>query len=61
MKRTLIGASVGLAIAMGAAANVDAKTFKFAYSGDVTSMDPYSITESFSISFLNNIYEGLTR
>lgn len=61
MKRTLIGASVGLAIAMGAAASVDAKTFKFAYSGDVTSMDPYSITESFSISFLNNIYEGLTR
>jgi peptide/nickel transport system substrate-binding protein len=40
---------------------VQAKTLRWAYVGDVNSMDPYSLTESFSIAFLNHIYEGLVR
>jgi len=37
------------------------KTLKFAFQGDVRSMDPYSLNETFQLGFLGNIYEGLIR
>jgi peptide/nickel transport system substrate-binding protein len=40
---------------------VDAKTFRWANSGDVSSMDPYARQETFLLTFTANIYEGLTR
>ncbi|MHA1524533.1 MAG: ABC transporter substrate-binding protein [Alphaproteobacteria bacterium] len=43
----------------GAAA--DAKTFKWAFQGDLKSLDPYSLNETFTLGFLGNVYEGLTR
>lgn len=49
--------SVGLAVA----APLQAKTFKFAFQGDVASMDPYALAENFSVSFLSNIYDPLVR
>ncbi len=38
-----------------------AKTLRFAFQGDVKSMDPYSLNETFQLGFLGNIYEGLIR
>jgi len=45
---------------MGAMAG-QAKTLRFASQGDVTSMDPYVIDETFTSGFLGNVYEGLIR
>lgn len=61
MRRLMVSAFVGVALAAAAVSMADAKTFKYAYAGDVRSLDPHSLTESFSISFLNSIYEGLVR
>jgi peptide/nickel transport system substrate-binding protein len=46
------------ALALGATA-LEAKTLKMANQGDVTSMDPHSLNESFQLSFLGNIYDSL--
>ena len=37
-----------------------AKTFKFAYQGDAQSLDPHGLNETFTLSMLGNVYEGLT-
>src|SRR6266851_4326065 len=50
-------ASAGLALAPVA----DAKTFKWANSGDVSSMDPYARQETFLLTFTSNIYDPLVR
>src|SRR5580704_14084515 len=50
-------ACAGLAMAPMA----DAKTFKWANSGDVSSMDPYARQETFLLTFTSNIYEPLVR
>nr|MCU0949741.1 ABC transporter substrate-binding protein [Burkholderiaceae bacterium] len=52
----------GLAAALAAAALLGAggtlaKTFKFANQGDVVSMDPHSLNESFLLNFMGNVYE----
>src|SRR5215470_4461870 len=39
----------------------EAKTFKWANSGDVSSMDPYARQETFLLTFTSNIYEPLIR
>ena len=39
----------------------EAKTFTWSASLDVLSMDPYSTNNSFTTSFINNVYEGLAR
>src|SRR5260221_10405048 len=44
-----------------AALPADAKTFKWANSGDVSSMDPYARQETFLLTFTSNIYEPLVR
>ncbi|MGB8842446.1 MAG: ABC transporter substrate-binding protein [Aliidongia sp.] len=40
---------------------VDAAVFRWANDGDVNSLDPYSRSESFLLSFNQNIYEPLAR
>lgn len=50
-------AFAGLAMATTA----DAKTFKWANSGDVSSMDPYARQETFLLTFTSNIYDPLVR
>ena len=47
-------------LAVGAGATVEAKTFKWAFQGDVQSLDPYGLNETFTLGFLGNIYESLT-
>lgn len=38
-----------------------AATLKFAYQGPLTQLDPYSLNETFTLSMLGNVYEGLIR
>jgi len=39
----------------------DAKTFRWANSGDVSSMDPYARQETFLLTFTANVYDPLVR
>ena len=58
MKKT----SLFLALALGlAAAPAAAATFRHAFQGDLKSLDPYTVNETFTIAMLGNAYEGLTR
>ncbi|MEP6702007.1 MAG: ABC transporter substrate-binding protein, partial [Betaproteobacteria bacterium] len=41
------------------ATGTQAVTMKMANQGDVTSMDPHSLNESFQLSFLGNVYDSL--
>jgi ABC-type transport system substrate-binding protein len=50
-------ACAGFAMAPAA----QAKTFKWANSGDVSSMDPYARQETFLLTFNSNIYDPLIR
>ena len=47
------------AISVGSVA--DAKTFRWANAGDVSSMDPYARQETFLLTFTANIYDPLIR
>ena len=38
-----------------------ATTFRFAFQGDLKSLDPYSLNETFTHGMLGNVYEGLTK
>ncbi len=60
MKKQLLAIGLALSIALGSSA-VEAKTFTWTASADALSMDPYSTNNSFTNSFMNNIYEGLVR
>jgi peptide/nickel transport system substrate-binding protein len=50
-----------LALCMSAALPGHAETFRFAFQGDVASMDPYALAENFSSSFHHNMHEPLVR
>ena len=47
--------------ALATASMAEAKTFKWANSGDVSSMDPYARQETFLLTFTQNIYDPLVR
>ena len=58
------GRGIALAAAcatLSIASIADAKTFKWANSGDVSSMDPYARQETFLLTFTANIYDPLVR
>ncbi len=38
-----------------------AETLRWAFQGDAKSLDPYTLNETFTLGFLGNVYEGLTR
>ena len=54
-----IAAAAVAAVALAMPAT--AKTFRFAFQGDVASMDPYALAENFTASFHHNIHEPLIR
>lgn len=60
MKKQLLALGLALSVAFGPSA-VEAKTFTWAASADALSMDPYSTNNSFTNSFMNNIYEAMVR
>ncbi|MEM0908755.1 MAG: ABC transporter substrate-binding protein [Pseudomonadota bacterium] len=61
MKRVMISACAVAAMGGMAVANDDASTLKFAFQGELKSLDPYTLNETFTLSSLGNVYEGLTR
>jgi peptide/nickel transport system substrate-binding protein len=60
MKKQLLALGLALSMTLGSA-GAEAKTFTWTASLDVMSMDPYSTNNSFTNSFMNNVYEGLVR
>ncbi|MCW5750760.1 MAG: ABC transporter substrate-binding protein [Alphaproteobacteria bacterium] len=53
--------ALAFAVPVTLAGMAEAKTFRFANDGDLGSMDPYYRNETFSLTVLNNVYEGLFR
>jgi peptide/nickel transport system substrate-binding protein len=56
--------TLALAAAIAAASLVQpaaAATLRFAFQGDLKSLDPYSLNETFTHGVLGNVYEGLTK
>ncbi len=58
--RTLVGAVALLGIGAHAA-NAQGKTLKWGAAREIASLDPYSFGETFTLSVLNHVYEGLVR
>ena len=56
LKKTLTAALVGGTML---AAPASAETFRYAFQGDVSTMDPHGLFETFTLGFQRNIYEGL--
>ena len=59
MSRKAWFTAAAAALALGLAQPASAKTLKWANDGDVSSMDPYFLNESFLLGFLGNVYEPL--
>lgn len=57
MKCLLLASALGLA----ALAPVSANTLRFAEVNEINSMDPHAARDDFTLSLLNNVYEGLVR
>src|SRR5947209_7419044 len=57
-KTALLAAAIAAASLAQPAA---AATFRFAFQGDLKSLDPYSLNETFTHGVLGNVYEGLTK
>jgi peptide/nickel transport system substrate-binding protein len=53
--------AIGLAAAAMVHPAAATNTFRFAFQGDLKSLDPYSLNESFTLGMLGNVYEGLTK
>ena len=60
MKRltAILGFALAFVLFTGQASAV---TFKFAFQGDLKSLDPYSLNETFTHGVLGNVYEGLVK
>ncbi len=52
---------VGAALIGATLQSASAETLRFAFQGDVNTLDPYGLNETFTLGFQGNIYEGLTR
>ena len=58
ISRSILGA-VTVAGLLAGAAGAEAKTFKWAFQGDVQTLDPHGLFETFTLGFQSNFYEGL--
>jgi peptide/nickel transport system substrate-binding protein len=58
LKSLAVAGAIALALAAAPAA---AKTFRYAFQGDLNALDPYTLNESFTLGALGNVYEGLTK
>ena len=59
MRFKTLAVTLAVTLALGVAAQ--AKELRFAFQGDANSMDPYNLNETFTLGFMGNIYEALTR
>ncbi len=55
-----VGLLIGGLLGPAAAPPLDARTLVFSFQGDVGTLDPYGLNETFTLGFLGNVYEGLT-
>ena len=60
MKIKTLAVTGALALAL-AATPAAAKTFRYAFQGDLNALDPYTLNESFTLGALGNVMEGLTK
>jgi peptide/nickel transport system substrate-binding protein len=60
MKLKTLAVAGALALAF-AATPAAAKTFRYAFQGDLNALDPYTLNESFTLGALGNVMEGLTK
>jgi peptide/nickel transport system substrate-binding protein len=58
LKTLAVAGAIALALAATPAA---AKTFRYAFQGDLNALDPYTLNESFTLGALGNVMEGLTK
>src|SRR6266496_4889046 len=54
-------ALLAAALAVSLTLPASAATFRFAFQGELKSLDPYSLNGSFTLGMLGNVYEGLTK
>ena len=61
--KSLLLAAIGAALLLlpGLARAAEPKVLRFAFQGELKSVDPYQINESFSLSVNGAVYEGLVR
>jgi peptide/nickel transport system substrate-binding protein len=52
---------LSLCLAIPVSARADEKTLVWTYQSDVATLDPHALNETFTLGFLGNVYEGLTR
>ena len=60
MRFRRLGVAAGLALAL-AATPATAKTFRYAFQGDLNALDPYTLNETFTLGAMGNVMEGLTK
>jgi len=60
MKLRITTLAAALAAAM-LAAPAEAKTFRYAFQGDLNALDPYTLNETFTLGAMGNVMEGLTK
>lgn len=58
MRHPLLAATAFVLVANDPAA---AETLRFAFQGDVNTLDPHGLNETFTLGFQGNVYEGLIR
>ena len=58
LRSLAVAGALALAVAATPAA---AKTFRYAFQGDLNALDPYTLNETFTLGALGNVYEGLTK
>jgi peptide/nickel transport system substrate-binding protein len=61
MRLNIKAFGLAAAFVLALAAAPQAKELHWAFQGDVHSMDPYSLNETFTLGTLGNVYEGLVR
>ncbi len=59
IRKLIVAASILVGLSFGVSAS--AATFKWANDGDANSMDPYTRSETFLLTFTQNIYDPLVR
>ena len=59
--RNWTAAGIAALAAVTFAASGEARTFRYAFQGDLNALDPMTLNETFSLGALGNVMEGLTK
>ncbi len=61
MQPRRLALALGVAGVIAGSTQAGAETLRWAFQGQLTSLDPYTLNETFTLGQLGNVYEGLTR